>query len=120
MNNLIDFTQCAIDFMKKSVDVEKCDGIRIDVVSGGCCGMTYKLDFVKEINPSDLLIEKEGLKIYVAPRAAVFVSGMKMDYVSTPMGGNVVFENPNAKSTCGCGKSFCSPGADNACGGCCL
>jgi iron-sulfur cluster assembly protein len=118
MDNLLILTESALDFIKKSVAEEKCDGVRVDVVPGGCCGMTYKLDFVEEADPSDLLLEENGVKIYVASKAVMFVSGMTMDYVKTPMGGSVVFENPNAKSRCGCGKSFC-PDDSNACGGAC-
>ncbi|MDR2766430.1 MAG: iron-sulfur cluster assembly accessory protein [Holosporaceae bacterium] len=106
MDKLLILTENAKDFIKKSMDEEKCEGVRVDVVPGGCCGMTYKLDFVKEVDSSDLLLEEDGLKVYVAPKAVMFVSGMTMDYVKTPMGGNVVFENPNARSSCGCGKSF--------------
>jgi iron-sulfur cluster assembly protein len=119
MDKIISVTQSAIDFLWSSIGEEKCEGVRIDIASGGCCGMTYKLDFVKEISPSDVVIEEGGVKIYIAPRAVIFISGTCVDYVKTPAGGSIVFENPNAKSRCGCGKSFGTDDPnDNACGGC--
>jgi iron-sulfur cluster assembly protein len=120
METLIDFTDNALNFMKKSIAEENCLGIRINVVPGGCQGMTYELDFVKEIDPSDLAIQKDGVNIYIASEAVVFISGMTMDYVSSPMGGSVVFSNPNAKSCCGCGKSFCIDANETCGGGCCF
>jgi iron-sulfur cluster assembly protein len=119
MARIMTVTERALDFIKKSIDNEKCDGIRVDIVSGGCCGMTYKLDFVKDIDAGDLLQEEDGVKIYVAPRAVVFISGMTMVYVSNPLGGSIVFENPNARLQCGCGKSLCPDDSSGACGRCC-
>jgi iron-sulfur cluster assembly protein len=108
MEELINFTDNAINFMEKSVAQEKCLGIRINIVSGGCQGLTYELNFVREIDSSDLVLQTNGINVYIASQAVIFVSGMTMDYVSSPMGGSIVFENPNAKSRCGCGKSFCT------------
>jgi iron-sulfur cluster assembly protein len=121
MENLIDITDNAIAFMKESIAKENCLGIRVNVIPGGCQGMTYELDFVKEINPSDLLLPKDGVNIYIASEAVVFISGATMDYVSGPMGGSIVFDNPNASSCCGCGKSFGMGEETSGCGGgCCF
>ncbi|MDR3187529.1 MAG: iron-sulfur cluster assembly accessory protein [Holosporaceae bacterium] len=119
MEKLLTLTQNALDFLKKSLDEEGAAGIRVDVVPGGCSGMSYQLDFVKEVDPSDVLIDEGGMKVYVASRAAIFIAGMVMDYVKSPMGGNIVFENPNASSRCGCGKSFRTDDSPNACAGKC-
>jgi iron-sulfur cluster assembly accessory protein len=117
---LINVTDKALDFIKTSIAQEQCLGIRVNIVSGGCQGATYELNFVKEIDPSDLIIKEGGVDIYVASKAVIFVSGMTMDYVSGPMGGSIVFENPNAKSQCRCGKSFCFLESDAPSGrGCC-
>ena len=113
------FTDKAIEFIKNSVETEKCLGIRIDVVSGGCSGMTYEINFVKEIDSADLQTEENGVKIFIAPKAVMFISGMTLDYVTSPMGGNLVFQNPNAKSKCGCGKSFSVDSSPCCEGGCC-
>lgn len=106
MEEVITCTPNALFFLKNSVEHEKCLGIKISIVPGGCSGMTYEVNFVKEINNSDLVTEQDGLKIFVEPKAVLFVSGMVLDYVTTPMGGSLVFQNPNARSQCGCGKSF--------------
>lgn len=119
MKQLITFTNSALKFIRDSVRVEKCIGVRLDVVSGGCQGMTYELQFVNEVDKSDLLMEMDGVQVFIASKAVIFVSGMNVDYVQTPMGGNLVFENPNAKSRCGCGKSFCVDENGFKCGGRC-
>ena len=118
MENFIDFTNSAIEFIKTSIDSEKCKGVRINVVPGGCQGMTYEVSFVNEIDPSDVLIQKDGVDVYVAAKAVIFVSGMTIDCSSSPMGKGLIFLNPNAKSKCGCGKSFCTEGS-TPCGGKC-
>jgi iron-sulfur cluster assembly accessory protein len=120
MEQFINITPAAIDFIKTSVEIEKCLGVRIDVKSGGCQGLTYALEFVTDINSADLLMEKDGVNIYISSKAAIFVANMTMDYVKTPMGGNITFENPNAKMSCSCGKSFCVDAMDgNSCFGKC-
>ncbi|MDR2723879.1 MAG: iron-sulfur cluster assembly accessory protein [Holosporaceae bacterium] len=107
MKKFIKITTKASNFMKKSIAEEGCFGVRIDVAPGGCQGLTYEFSFVKEINSSDLVLEEDGVTIYIAAHVVPFISGMTVDFISSPMGGNIVFENPNAKSRCGCGKSFC-------------
>ena len=120
MENFINITESALKFIRDSIAENECLGIRVDIQSGGCRGMTYSLDFVREINASDLVVEYNGVKIYIASKAAIFVQNMTMDYVKTPMGGNIVFENPNAKLKCGCGKSFCVDDSGKSCdAGCC-
>ena len=125
MEKILNFSEAALNFLRDSLKSEKnCQGIRIDVVTGGCQGMTYSMDFVKEIDPSDLKIEEEGFNIYLASRAVLFIQGMNVDYEKSAMGGSIVFKNPNAKATCSCGKSFCTENSDNmlACNGnnCCI
>lgn len=119
MEQLVTFTDAALGFLKESIDAEKCLGVRLDIASGGCQGMTYELQFINEEDKSDLLMEIDEVKIFIASKAVVFVSGMTVDYVKTPMGGGLVFENPNAKSRCGCGKSFCVDENGSKCGGRC-
>ncbi|MDR2645692.1 MAG: iron-sulfur cluster assembly accessory protein [Holosporaceae bacterium] len=119
MEKIVNFTDRAIAYMRKAVMEEGCLGIRINAVAGGCQGMTYELSFVKEIEPNDLILQDNDVNIYIAPAAIIFISGMTVDYVNSPMGGNIVFENPNAKSQCGCGKSFCTDNTNAPCGGIC-
>lgn len=107
MENFINITDSALNFIRSSIAENKSLGVRIDIKSGGCRGMTYSLDFVEEINKADLALDYGDVKIYVVPKAVVFIQNMTMDYIKNPMGGSIVFENPNAKLKCGCGKSFC-------------
>lgn len=118
--SFINITPAAVAFIKASVEREKCLGIRLSVKSGGCSGMSYEMDFVREDpNPADVFVEQDGVKVYIAPKSALFVANMTMDYVTTPMGGNIVFENPNAKAKCSCGKSFSVDGSASAGAGAC-
>lgn len=115
MPELVTITPEAIEFFKKSLAYNKnYKGVRVDIISGGCQGMTYKIDFTAEIDPADLCQEKDGLKFYFSPKSVLFASGMTVDYKTSPMGGSIVFENPNATAKCSCGKSFCVE-ADGAC-----
>jgi iron-sulfur cluster assembly accessory protein len=119
MEKLIDITEKALNFIRESVKEEKCAGFRVNVIPGGCRGMIYELSFVREIDSTDLVIQEGDVDIYIAAEAVVFISGMTMDYTSGPMGKNLVFENPNAKLQCGCGKSFSSNEEDFYCSGDC-
>ena len=106
MENFINITPAAVEFIKASIEREKCLGIRLDIKPGGCSGMSYEMEFVHEPNPADLVIKKNGATVYISSKSALFIANMTRDYVTTPMGGNIVFENPNAKVKCACGKSF--------------
>lgn len=108
MDGFVTITPAAIEFFRRSLSSNKdYIGVHVDIISGGCQGMTYKIDFITEANPADLYLEKEGIAFYFASKAVLFISGMTIDYKLTPMGGSIVFENPNAVSRCSCGKSFC-------------
>lgn len=103
----INITPAAVAFIKASVEREKCHGIRLSIKSGGCSGMSYEMGFVRDVpDPADVVVEQDGIKVYIAPKSALFLANMTMDYVTTPMGGSIIFENPNAKTKCSCGKSF--------------
>jgi iron-sulfur cluster assembly accessory protein len=106
MNKLINITPAAINFLKSSIENEKCRGVRLDIKLGGCRGLTYGLEYVNETAAGDVLVKEDGVYVYVSSKAALFVGDMTIDYVTSPMGGNIVFENPNAKTICSCGKSF--------------
>jgi len=81
--------------------------LRVMVVGGGCSGMSYKLGFDNQpIAANDKVIEKDGLKIGVDGKSLLFLSGMTLDFTDGLEGRGFVFNNPNAKKTCGCGSSF--------------
>jgi iron-sulfur cluster assembly protein len=81
--------------------------LRVMVVGGGCSGMSYKLGFDdKPATPSDKVFEKEGVKVVCDPKSFLYLSGTQLDFTDGLNGTGFVFNNPNAKRTCGCGSSF--------------
>lgn len=84
----------------------KDDGLRVSVADGGCSGFSYKLDFAKNEEPGDLVLELDNLKVYVDPNSVAHLKGTTIDYVVSLYGGGFKFTNPNASGTCGCGTSF--------------
>lgn len=80
--------------------------LRVMVIGGGCSGFTYDMNFVDNINPGDWELEFEGLNVVVDPMSYTYLEGTKIDYIESFQYSGFRFENPNAKSTCGCGSSF--------------
>ncbi len=81
-------------------------GLRISVVGGGCSGFQYQMTLDKEAGEDDRVIELDGLRVFVDNRSLMYLNGTKVDYVDDLSGSGFKFENPNARSTCGCGESF--------------
>lgn len=81
-------------------------GIRIQVVPGGCSGYMYNMDFEKKPANDDDTLVFSGVKVFVDKNSQKLLSGMKVDYIETLQGAGFKFDNPNAKASCGCGKSF--------------
>jgi iron-sulfur cluster assembly protein len=81
-------------------------GLRVSVADGGCSGFSYKLDFAKEKEPDDLVLDLGNLKVYIDPNSVPHLKGTTIDYVTSLYGGGFKFSNPNASGTCGCGTSF--------------
>ncbi len=80
-------------------------GVRVGVKNAGCAGMAYTMDPVEEVDPSDDVVEDKGVKIFVEPKAILFLLGTEMDYEVTQLKSGFVFNNPNQTSACGCGES---------------
>lgn len=102
-------TEKAIRQVKTILEREKLTGIcglRVSVVGGGCSGFSYGLDFEKEERPGDIVLEMDGLKVYVDQSSDQYLKQTVIDYVSALHGGGFKFANPNATGTCGCGTSF--------------
>jgi iron-sulfur cluster assembly protein len=93
-----------VDLMQSRPIVPK--GLRISLKTKGCSGLSWNLDFIDEIEPRDELVEFEGLKVYLDPKAILFIIGSSIAYVKTDLEEGFVFENPNEKGKCGCGESF--------------
>ena len=81
-------------------------GVRVGVKSGGCAGMSYIMEYAKEINPSDEIIEDKGVKLFVDPGAIMYLLGTEMDYKKDNFSTTFTFNNPNETERCGCGESF--------------
>ena len=80
--------------------------LRVAVKGGGCSGFAYDLRFETAPRAGDTTIEREGFRIVIDPKSLPFLDGMVLDFSGGLMGQGFVFRNPNAKSSCGCGKSF--------------
>jgi iron-sulfur cluster assembly accessory protein len=81
-------------------------GLRVGVVGGGCSGFSYSMSFENASGMMDKVFEMEGLKVFVDATSLQYLNGCIVDYVETLEGAGFKFENPNVKSTCGCGSSF--------------
>tara|TARA_B100000965_G_scaffold77525_1_gene61582 strand:- start:1553 stop:1888 length:336 start_codon:yes stop_codon:yes gene_type:complete len=81
-------------------------GVRVGVKTGGCAGMSYVLEYTKQINPSDEVIEDKGVKLFIDPGAIMYLLGTEMDYKKEQFSSSFVFKNPNETERCGCGESF--------------
>ena len=89
-----------------SNDETKSIGVRVGVKSGGCAGMSYIMEYAKEINPTDEIIEDKGVKVFIDPSAIMYLLGTEMDYKKEQFSSTFVFKNPNETERCGCGESF--------------
>ena len=81
-------------------------GVRVGVKSGGCAGMSYVMEYAKEINPNDEIIEDKGVKVFIDSAAVMYLLGTEMDYKKDNFSTSFTFNNPNDTERCGCGESF--------------
>ena len=81
-------------------------GVRVGVASGGCAGMSYVMEYAKQVNPNDEIIEDKSVKVLIDPKAIMYLLGTEMDYKKEQFSSTFVFKNPNETERCGCGESF--------------
>ena len=81
-------------------------GVRVGVKSGGCAGMSYVMEYAKEVKPNEEVIEDKGVKVLIDPKAIMYLLGTEMDYKKEKFSSQFVFKNPNETERCGCGESF--------------
>lgn len=81
-------------------------GLRVAVEGGGCSGFQYEIGVFPAPNPDDLVIERDGARLFVDPVSLPFLLGSEVDWVDELIGASFKVHNPNAKSSCGCGVSF--------------
>lgn len=89
-----------------SEQMEETYGLRLRVVGGGCSGFTYDLYFDTSTTGMDKVYEHQGIKLIVDQMSLQYLRGTQIDYVEGLQGAGFKFNNPNVKSTCGCGSSF--------------
>ena len=104
----INISREAADHVRQFADQAGKPGtkLRVGVKGGGCSGLTYVLDLVEGPQENDKVIRDHGLELYVDRKSYVFLAGTTLEYSGGLNGKGFVFNNPNARTTCGCGTSF--------------
>jgi iron-sulfur cluster assembly accessory protein len=105
---MVQLTETAVNKVKEILNTQepKPAGLRIAVVGGGCSGFSYSMAFENNPGLLDKTINYDGLNVYIDQASLLYLDGAEVDYVETLEGSGFKFNNPNVKSTCGCGSSF--------------
>jgi iron-sulfur cluster assembly accessory protein len=106
---LVTVTESAAQQIKRLLDQEgktQTHALRMKVVGGGCSGLQYQLAFDDQVRENDTRVETNGVPLVVDEKSALYLVGTVLDYVDSLMESGFKIQNPNAKSTCGCGQSF--------------
>jgi len=105
---MIQMSDMAVNKVKEILNVQepKPTGLRISVVGGGCSGFSYSMAFETDPGLLDKVYDFSGLKVYVDQASMLYLDGAQVDYVETIEGSGFKFNNPNVRTTCGCGSSF--------------
>ena len=80
-------------------------GVRVGVKNGGCAGMSYTMEYAEAVKPGEDVVEDRGVRVFVDPKAVLFLLGTEMDFTTNKLASQFVFNNPNQTSACGCGES---------------
>ena len=106
MSTIIKLSENAANRIKEIMSSAEKDalGVRVSVKSGG--GMSYVMEYSKELNPNDEVIEDKGVKVFIDSAAVMYLLGTEMDYKKEDFSSTFVFINPNETERCGCGESF--------------
>ncbi len=108
-NDNITITRKAIEQVKElraQNNIPEDYGLRVGVKGGGCSGMSYTLGFDGTRKESDLILDADGVNIFIDPKSMFYLMGITLDFSDGLMGRGFTFNNPNATRTCGCGSSF--------------
>ena len=105
---MINLTDSAVNAVRTAIDGAEgpAGGLRIKVEAGGCAGFKYMMGIVQDIDDDDTVIERDGVKVVVDSSSHELLNGTTIDFVVALEGSGFTFENPNASSSCSCGKSF--------------
>ncbi len=105
---MITVTSNAVNHIKKLLSSRdnKPLGIKLGIETKGCSGLSYSMEFVDSPCEKDEILNIEDIKIYIDPKATLFLLGTTMDYEEGVLESGFKFINPNEKGRCGCGESF--------------
>ena len=106
MENKIEITEDAQNYIDGLIKKDKFDYFRITVLGGGCAGFQYKFDFDSKKNDDDILIKTNKISVLIDKISLGLINGSKIDYVNELIGSSFKVTNPKASSSCGCGTSF--------------
>lgn len=107
-NQALSLTPAAVDRIRYLIETQSdgAEGIQVGVSTAGCSGMSYTIEFVDQIAPGADVVEVDGVKVVVDPKAIMYLIGTEMDFVKDKLGSAFKFKNPNEAGRCGCGESF--------------
>jgi iron-sulfur cluster assembly protein len=107
-NEIISITDKALIQIKQIAATDNPDGskgLRLAVTGGGCSGLSYKIEFSPQKEKDNVLVF-DSVKVFIDPKSVIYLKGIVLDFKDGLNGKGFVFDNPNAKNTCGCGESF--------------
>ena len=102
----VSMTPSAASQIRKLMDQDGHQGLRVGVKKGGCAGMEYTMEYVADVDPHDEVVEQDGARVMIAPMAQMFLFGTEIDYQTSLLESGFVFNNPNVTEACGCGESI--------------
>ena len=105
---MINLTENAISAVRTAISRADApiEGLRLAVDAGGCAGFKYMMGLVTKADPDDVVVEREGVKVFVDPDSVMYLDGTTVDFVIGLQNSGFTFDNPQATSKCSCGKSF--------------
>jgi iron-sulfur cluster assembly accessory protein len=108
MEIMVTLTPTAVAKVKEIIEAQdpKPAALRLGVIGGGCSGFSYSMQFENEKGAMDKEFDFDGLKLFVDATSYMYLNGCEIDYLETLESSGFKFNNPNVKSTCGCGSSF--------------
>jgi iron-sulfur cluster assembly protein len=107
-HEMINLTDSAVNAVRTAIDgsSDPVKGLRIMVEAGGCAGWQYQMGLVANPEEDDTVVERDGVRVFVDMKSHELLTGTTIDFVVALEGSGFTFDNPNAKSSCSCGKSF--------------
>lgn len=106
-SQVLTVTATAAERVKKLLATQDdAKAIRVGVRQMGCSDMSYTMDFAQDSTEGDIVVERDGVSLFVDPDAIPYIKGSELDWVEEKLASRFVFNNPNVVGACGCGESF--------------